>query len=44
MGMEIPPRGSPGATTPSRLNRLFAPMMKLQMASNGAAREPSNPE
>jgi deazaflavin-dependent oxidoreductase (nitroreductase family) len=32
MGIEITPRGSRGASSPRFLNRLFAPIMKMQMA------------
>jgi hypothetical protein len=43
MGMEIPPRGSRGATTQGRLNRLCTPVMKLQMARYRRSKGPEQP-
>lgn len=44
MGIQIPPRGSRGSSTPAFVNRLFAPMVKLQMARYRRHKGPGQPQ
>ncbi|HVB54578.1 MAG TPA: nitroreductase/quinone reductase family protein [Candidatus Acidoferrales bacterium] len=44
MGIEIPPRGSRGAALPPLFNRLFAPLVKVQMARYRRRKGPEQPQ
>jgi deazaflavin-dependent oxidoreductase (nitroreductase family) len=44
MGIDIPPQGSRGSTMPRFANRLFAPVMKLQMARYRRSKGPDQPQ
>ena len=39
MGIKVPPSGTHGAGAPAVMNRVLAPLMRLQIASTGGRRE-----
>ncbi len=43
MGIEVPPRGTRGAGAPAYLNRLFGPLMRLQIARYRRAKSVEQP-
>ncbi|MGH7642676.1 MAG: nitroreductase/quinone reductase family protein [Candidatus Dormibacteria bacterium] len=44
MGIEIPPQGTRGASAPQLLNRLFAPLVKMQVARYRRSKGSTQPQ